>query len=73
MGHQFIRRRSVYPHLYSEKTPPQFLKDMVAKGHIGMKARHGLWEWTDEGIAKEKARIEKLLQAALRILQADAT
>jgi len=64
---------SVYPHLYSEKTPPQFLKDMVAKGHIGMKARHGLWEWTDEGIAKEKARIEKVLQAALRILQADAT
>ena len=64
---------SVYPHLYSEKTPPQFLKDMVAKGHIGMKARHGLWEWTDEGIAKEKARIEKVLQAALKILQADAT
>ena len=64
---------SVYPHLYSEKTPPQFLKDMVAKGHIGMKARHGLWEWTDESVAKEKARIEKALQAALQILQADAT
>jgi len=64
---------SVYPHLYTEKTPPQFLKDMVAKGHIGMKARRGLWEWTDEGIAKEKARIEKALQAALQILQTDAT
>ena len=64
---------SVYPHLYAEKTPPQFLKDMVAKGHIGMKARRGLWEWTDEGIAKEKARIEKALQAALQILQTDAT
>ena len=64
---------SVYPHLYAEKTPPQFLKDMVAKGHIGMKARRGLWEWTDESIAKEKARIEKALQAALQILQTDAT
>ena len=64
---------SVYPHLYAEKTPPQFLKDMVAKGHVGMKTRRGLWEWTDEGIAKEKARIEKALQAALRILQTDAT
>ena len=64
---------SVYPHLYAEKTPPQFLKDMVAKGHIGMKARRGLWEWTDEGIAKEKARIEKALKAALQILQTDAT
>lgn len=64
---------SVYPHLYAEKTPPQFLKDMVAKGHVGMKTRRGLWEWTDEGIAKEKARIEKALQAALQILQTDAT
>ena len=64
---------SVYPHLYAEKTPPQFLKDMVAKGHVGMKTRRGLWEWTDEGIAKEKARIEKALQAALQILRADAT
>ncbi len=63
---------SVYPHLYSEKMPPQFLKDMVAKGHIGMKTRHGLWEWTDESVAKEKARIEKVLQAALGILKADA-
>jgi len=63
---------SVYPHLYAEKGPPQFLRDMVAKGHIGMKARHGLWEWTDESIAKEKARIEKVLQAALQILKADS-
>lgn len=63
---------SVYPHLYSEKTPPQFLKDMVEKGHIGMKARRGLWEWTDESAAREKARIEKVLQAALGILKADA-
>jgi 3-hydroxybutyryl-CoA dehydrogenase len=63
---------SVYPHLYSEKVPPQFLKDMVEKGHIGMKARRGLWEWTDESAAREKARIEKVLQAALGILKADA-
>jgi len=68
----FYAGSSVYPHLYAEKIPPQFLKDMVAKGHIGMKARHGLWEWTDESAAKEKARIEKVLQAALQILQADA-
>ncbi len=44
---------------------------MVAKGHIGMKTRHGLWEWTDESVAREKARIEKVLQAALEILKAD--
>ena len=62
---------AVYPHLYAEKVPPQFLRDMVAKGHIGMKARRGLWEWTDESVAREKARIEKVLQAALGILKAD--
>ena len=63
---------AVYPHLYAEKVPPQFLRDMVAKGDIGMKTRRGLWKWTDESIAKEKARIEKVLQAALAILKADA-
>jgi len=68
----FYAGSSVYPHLYAEKMPPQFLKDMVDKGHIGMKTRRGLWEWTDESAAKEKARIEKVLQAALAILKADA-
>ncbi len=68
----FYTGSSVYPHLYAEKTPPQFLKDMIAKGHLGMKTRRGLWEWTDESVAREKARIEKTLQAALQILQADA-
>ena len=68
----FYAGSSVYPHLYSGKTPPPFLEDMVAKGHIGMKARRGLWEWTDESVAREKARIEKVLQEALRILQADS-
>lgn len=63
---------SVYPHLYNEKAPPPFLKDMVAKGHIGMKARRGLWEWTDETTAKEKARIERCLQAGMEILKSDA-
>jgi len=29
-----------------------------------MKTRRGLWEWTDESVAKEKARIEKVLAAA---------
>ena len=63
---------SLYPSLHSEQTPPRFLKDMVAKGHIGMKSKRGLWEWTDAGVAQEKARIEKVLQAAFEILKADA-
>jgi len=60
---------SVYPHLYNEKVPPPFLKEMVSKGHIGMKTKRGLWEWTDEAIAAEKARIERCLQAGMDILK----
>ena len=63
---------ALYPHLHAEKKPPEFLKEMMDKKHLGMKTRHGLWEWTDEAIAKEKARIEKVLQAALQILRADS-
>lgn len=62
---------SLYPSLHAEKAPPQFLKDMIAKNHIGMKTKRGLWEWTDESVAKEKARIEKVLQQAFAILKAD--
>jgi len=63
---------SVYPHLHNETAPPSFLKDMVAKGHLGMKAKRGLWEWTDEKVAKEKARIERCLQAGIEILKTDS-
>lgn len=60
---------SIYPHLYDEKAPPPFLEEMVSKGHIGMKSKRGLWEWSDEKIAKEKARIERCLQAGMEILK----
>lgn len=60
---------SIYPHLYDEKAPPPFLEEMVSKGHIGMKSKRGLWEWSDEKVAKEKARIERCLQAGMEILK----
>jgi 3-hydroxybutyryl-CoA dehydrogenase len=62
---------SLYPSLHAEAAPPAFVKDMVARGHIGMKAKRGLWEWTDESIAKEKARIERALQKAFEILKSE--
>lgn len=62
---------ALYPHLYSEKAPPQFLRDMVGKGRTGMKAKHGFWEWTDESVASEKARIERALQAGFAILHSE--
>ena len=62
---------ALYPHLHSETTYPAFIKDMVDKGRLGMKTKHGFWRWTDEAIAKEKARIERCLQAGMKILKSD--
>jgi hypothetical protein len=34
-----------------------------------MKAKEGLWKWTDESMAQEKGRYEQALQAGFQILQ----
>ncbi|MBM3340768.1 MAG: 3-hydroxyacyl-CoA dehydrogenase [Betaproteobacteria bacterium] len=67
----FAVATALYPDLHNEKTPPPFFKAMVERGHVGMKAKHGFWPWTDESIANEKARIEKALQAGFAIIEAD--
>ena len=67
----FAVATSLYPQLHNETTPPPFFKQMVERGHVGMKAKHGFWPWTDDTIAQEKARIEKALQAGFAILEAD--
>ena len=43
----------------------------MAKGRTGMKVKAGMWDWDDETIKKEKARIERALQAGFAILRAD--
>lgn len=63
---------ALYPHLHDEKGPPQWLKDLVARGRTGMKVKAGMWDWDDETIKKEKARIERALQAGFAILRADS-
>lgn len=64
---------SIYPSLSNAAAPPQLLKEMVERGAIGMKAKKGFWDWTDESIAREKARYEKALHAGFEILQAEAS
>ena len=68
----YLAGSSIFPHLHNENVPPPFLKEMVAKGHIGMKAKRGFWEWNDETLAKQRARIERCLQAGMEILKSDA-
>jgi 3-hydroxybutyryl-CoA dehydrogenase len=62
---------ALYPHLYSTSAYPAPVKAMVDRGHLGMKTKRGFWEWTDESIATEKARIERRLQAGMDILKND--
>lgn len=62
---------ALYPHLHDEKMPPPFIKQMAEQGHVGMKAKRGIWQWSDESITREKARIEKALQLGFAILEAD--
>ena len=62
---------ALYPHLYTNQAPPKILKDMVESNRLGMKTKRGFWEWTDEKIAREKAGIERRLQAGMEILKDD--
>jgi 3-hydroxybutyryl-CoA dehydrogenase len=62
---------ALYPKLYSTPDYPAAVQAMVDAGRLGMKTKHGFWEWTDESIAREKARIERCLQAGMEILKSD--
>ena len=62
---------ALYPELYSTPRYPAAVRAMVDAGRLGMKTKHGFWEWTDESIAREKARIERCLQAGMEILKSD--
>ena len=67
----FFVATALYPKLYNNDGPPKMLKEMVDRKHLGMKTKRGMWEWTDESIAKEKAAIERRLQAGMAILKDD--
>jgi 3-hydroxybutyryl-CoA dehydrogenase len=60
---------ALYPQLYDSKTPAPIVKALIDKGHLGMKTKRGFWQWDDAKIAKEKARIERCLQAGMEILK----
>jgi len=67
----YLGAGALYPHLYGNKTPAPIVKALNDKGHLGMKTKRGFWEWDDAKIAKEKARIERCLQAGMEILKSD--
>ena len=62
---------TIYPDLCNSPVPSPCLRDLVRAGHIGMKSGRGFYEWTEAGMAEEKARYEAALSAASRILDAE--
>jgi 3-hydroxybutyryl-CoA dehydrogenase len=63
--------QALYPHLHNETGPAPVVKNLIEQGRLGMKTRHGFWRWDDASMAKEKARIERALQAGFEILRSD--
>lgn len=62
----------LYPDLCNDAEPPPVLVEKVRRGETGMKAGRGFWNWTEDRIAEEKARYNRVLRRALRILKDDA-
>lgn len=60
---------SIYPDLCTEPAPPPSIVAMAEGGKIGMKTLSGLWQWTPESAAAERARIEATLRAAFGLLR----
>jgi 3-hydroxybutyryl-CoA dehydrogenase len=67
----YLVAEALYPHLYKNDGPAPVVKKLMDKNELGMKTKKGFWEWDDAKIAKEKARIEKALQAGMEILKND--
>jgi 3-hydroxybutyryl-CoA dehydrogenase len=68
----YLVAEALYPRLYNNQTPAPVVKTLIDQGHLGMKAKRGFWEWDDAKIAREKARIERCLQAGMEILKSDS-
>jgi 3-hydroxybutyryl-CoA dehydrogenase len=67
----FYVASALYPHLYKNDGPPPIVKELMDNNRLGMKTKRGFWEWDDQKIAQEKARIERALQAGMNILKDD--
>ncbi len=59
----------IWPDLTNAKGPPPVLQKNVDEGRIGFKTKRGFFEWTDESMAKERARYERALRKCLEIFK----
>jgi 3-hydroxybutyryl-CoA dehydrogenase len=61
--------RTMYPSLANNSAPSKVLTDKVDQGKLGMKTGEGFYSWTAESAATEKARYERALLEALKVLK----
>lgn len=56
---------TIYPTLSNISAPPAVLADKLKEGKFGMKTGEGFRRWTEDDAQREKARYQRVLQAAL--------
>ncbi|MBR0643014.1 3-hydroxyacyl-CoA dehydrogenase family protein [Plastoroseomonas hellenica] len=66
---QLAAARSIYPSLHNGTEPSATLQALVADGRLGAKSGRGFRDWPAEAVAREKARYERTLKAATRLLR----
>ena len=59
----------IWPDLTNADGPPPVLQRNVDEGRIGFKTKGGFFPWTDDSIAKERARYERALRKCLEIFR----
>ena len=52
---------NLFPSLESRTTPAPTLREMVARGELGVKSERGFYDWTPESISALKAKIARTL------------
>jgi 3-hydroxybutyryl-CoA dehydrogenase len=66
---QLAAARSIYPVLCNSPEPSPTLTKLVEENRLGPKTGRGFREWPPEKAAREQARYERTLLAAMRLLQ----
>ena len=56
----------LFPALSSAEAPPAFLRELVARGNLGAKTGHGLYDWTQRNAADVLAARDRFIAARLR-------
>jgi 3-hydroxybutyryl-CoA dehydrogenase len=68
---QLAAADTIYPSLCNDTTPSATLRQLVSEGRFGAKTGQGFRAWPPAKVAHERARYERTLLAAARLLRKD--